>query len=144
MSRKPKGGRNWEGFGADPTLQAVGARQTIKGIQEQGVIATIKHLIGNEQEMYRMYNPFQYGYSANIGKFGLLDLRSVELLTNALDDRTLHELYLWPFAEGVHAGVGAVMTAYNAVCIPTLRISGSNLTMTAVRSMGRRAVSIRI
>lgn len=32
-----------------------------------------------------------------------------------LDDRTLHELYLWPFAEGVRAGVGSVMTAYNAV-----------------------------
>jgi hypothetical protein len=27
----------------------------------------------------------------------------------------LHEIYLWPFAEAVHAGVGAVMTAYNAV-----------------------------
>jgi beta-glucosidase len=97
LGRKPKGGRNWEGFGSDPVLQAIGARETIKGVQEQGVIATIKHLIGNEQEMYRMYNPFQQGYSANI------------------DDRTMHELYLWPFAEGVHAGVGSVMTAYNAV-----------------------------
>ncbi|KAJ3499188.1 hypothetical protein NLG97_g544 [Lecanicillium saksenae] len=97
IGRKPKGGRNWEGFGVDPTLQATGARQTIKGIQEQGVIATIKHLVGNEQEMYRMYNPFQRAYSSNI------------------DDRTLHEVYLWPFAEGVHAGVGAAMTAYNAV-----------------------------
>ncbi|OAA56395.1 beta-glucosidase 2 precursor [Cordyceps fumosorosea ARSEF 2679] len=97
IGRKPKGGRNWEGFGVDPTLQANGARETIKGIQEQGVIATIKHLVGNEQEMYRMYNPFQQAYSSNI------------------DDRTLHEVYLWPFAEGVHAGVGAAMTAYNAV-----------------------------
>ncbi|KAJ4148554.1 hypothetical protein LMH87_003019 [Akanthomyces muscarius] len=97
IGRKPKGGRNWEGFGADPALQAVGARETIKGIQEQGVIATIKHLVGNEQEMYRMYNPVQQAYSSNI------------------DDRTLHEVYLWPFAEGVHAGVGAAMTAYNAV-----------------------------
>lgn len=68
IGRKPKGGRNWEGFGADPTLQAVGARETIKGVQEQGVIATIKHFIGNEQEMYRTYNPFQWGYSSNIGK----------------------------------------------------------------------------
>ncbi|PMB69155.1 putative beta-glucosidase F [Beauveria bassiana] len=97
IGRKPKGGRNWEGFGADPALQATAAHQTIKGIQEQGVIATIKHLVGNEQEMYRMYNPFQQAYSSNI------------------DDRTLHEVYLWPFAEGVHAGVGAAMTAYNAV-----------------------------
>lgn len=72
IGRKPKGGRNWEGFGVDPTLQAVGARQTIKGIQEQGVIATIKHLVGNEQEMYRMYNPVQQAYSSNIGMPSLL------------------------------------------------------------------------
>ncbi|KAK0728134.1 glycosyl hydrolase family 3 N terminal domain-containing protein [Lasiosphaeria miniovina] len=97
LGRKPLGGRNWEGFGSDPVLQAVAAAMTIKGVQEQGVIATIKHLVGNEQEMYRMYNPLKPGYSANI------------------DDRTLHEIYLWPFAEGIHAGVGSVMTAYNAV-----------------------------
>ncbi|KAK4038780.1 glycoside hydrolase [Parachaetomium inaequale] len=97
LGRKPLGGRNWEGFGSDPVLQAKAAAQHIKGVQEQGIIATIKHYIGNEQEMFRMYNPFQPGYSANI------------------DDRTLHEMYLWPFAEAVHAGVGAVMTAYNAV-----------------------------
>ena len=71
MGRKPKGGRNWEGFGADPVLQAVGARETIAGVQAQGVIATIKHLIGNEQEMYREYNPLQYAYSANIGGLGV-------------------------------------------------------------------------
>lgn len=27
----------------------------------------------------------------------------------------MHELYLWPFAEAVRAGVGALMAAYNAV-----------------------------
>lgn len=67
IGRKPKGGRNWEGFGADPVLQGFGARETIKGLQEQGVIATIKHLIGNEQEIHRSYTPFQDGYSSNIG-----------------------------------------------------------------------------
>ncbi|KAF7555686.1 hypothetical protein G7Z17_g2025 [Cylindrodendrum hubeiense] len=99
IGRKPKGGRNWEGFGADPVLQGIGTRETIKGVQEQGVIATIKHLIGNEQEMYRRQTTdiVSPAYSANI------------------DDRTLHELYLWPFAEAVRAGVGAAMTAYNRV-----------------------------
>lgn len=37
-------------------------------------------------------------------------------ISSNLDDRTMHELYLWPFAEGVRAGVGSVMIAYNAVC----------------------------
>ncbi|KAI1422197.1 beta-glucosidase-like protein [Xylaria sp. FL1777] len=97
LGREPRGGRSWEGFGSDPVLQAVAGAATIKGVQEQGVIATLKHYIANEQEIYRMYNPLQQAYSANI------------------DDRTLHELYLWPFAEGVRAGTGAVLTAYNAV-----------------------------
>lgn len=69
LGRKPLGGRNWEGFGSDPVIQGIAGALTIKGVQEQGVIATIKHLVGNEQEMYRMYNPFQPGYSANIGMF---------------------------------------------------------------------------
>lgn len=97
LGRKPRGGRGWEGFGTDPSLQAIAAAQTVKGIQSAGVIATIKHFIGYEQEMYRMTTVLSRGYSSNI------------------DDRTLHELYLWPFAESVRAGVGAVMMAYNDV-----------------------------
>lgn len=81
IGRKPKGGRNWEGFGADPVLQGVGARETIKGLQEQGVIATIKHLIGNEQEMYRRQTTdlFSPAYSANIGKILLFSFWFVVL-----------------------------------------------------------------
>ncbi|KAL3474580.1 putative beta-glucosidase F [Aspergillus californicus] len=95
--RKPRGGRNWEGFGFDPTLQGIGAAQTIKGMQSTGAIACLKHFIGNEQEMHRMSSVVTQGYSSNI------------------DDRTLHEFYLWPFAEGVRAEVGSVMIAYNDV-----------------------------
>ncbi|KAK0113133.1 hypothetical protein ONS95_014833 [Cadophora gregata] len=65
-----------------------------------GVIATIKHFIANEQEAYRM----------DIPPHGLM-----KALSSNLDDRTLHELYGWPFADGIRAGVGAVMTAYNDV-----------------------------
>ncbi|KAJ5856447.1 uncharacterized protein N7529_010391 [Penicillium soppii] len=97
LGRKPRGGRNWEGFGADPALQAFGGAETIKGMQSTGAIAAIKHFIGNEQEMHRMSSIVTKGYSSNI------------------DDRTLHELYLWPFAEGVRAGVGSLMTAYSDV-----------------------------
>jgi beta-glucosidase len=32
-----------------------------------------------------------------------------------IDDRTLHELYLWPFADSVKAGVAAFMCSYNKV-----------------------------
>ncbi|KAK4547840.1 hypothetical protein LTR36_010559, partial [Oleoguttula mirabilis] len=32
-----------------------------------------------------------------------------------IGDKTLHELYLWPFQEAVRAGVGAVMCSYNQI-----------------------------
>jgi beta-glucosidase len=53
LGRMPAGGRNWEGFGSDPVLQGIAAAQTIKGIQDEGVMATAKHYVGNEQEHFR-------------------------------------------------------------------------------------------
>jgi beta-glucosidase len=49
IGRAPTGGRNWEGFSPDPVLTGVGMAETIKGIQDAGVIATAKHYIANEQ-----------------------------------------------------------------------------------------------
>ncbi|RDL40395.1 (Trans)glycosidase [Venustampulla echinocandica] len=86
-----QGGRNWEGFGNDPYLCGVATEQTIGGIQEAGAQACVKHYIGNEQEKNRH------------------DMNSV------IDDRTLHELYLWPFAEAVRANVASVMCSYNKI-----------------------------
>jgi len=100
IGRKPRGGRGWEGFGADPVLQGFGGSETIKGMQANGVIATVKHFIGNEQEMYRM----------DIVPHGLM-----KAISSNIDDRTLHELYAWPFMDAIKAGVGAVMTSYNDV-----------------------------
>ncbi|KAI9763179.1 MAG: hypothetical protein M1840_000845, partial [Geoglossum simile] len=97
LGRCPWAGRNRESFGADPYLQGVAGYLTVKGMQSNGVIATTKHLVGNEQEQHRLDSRVQPAISSNI------------------DDRTLHELYLWPFAETVRAGVGAVMIAYNEV-----------------------------
>jgi len=34
-------------------------------------------------------------------------------MTSNIDDRTLHELYLWPFADAVQANVASVMCSYN-------------------------------
>ncbi|KAG2065205.1 glycoside hydrolase family 3 protein [Suillus decipiens] len=46
MGRVPQGGRNWEGFGADPFL-------TVLGLQHGGVQSCAKHFINNEQEQFR-------------------------------------------------------------------------------------------
>ena len=39
----------------------------------------------------------------------------MKAISSNIDDRTLHELYSWPFAEAIRAGVGALMTSYNDV-----------------------------
>ena len=96
LGRLPAGGRNWEGFGADPVLQGIAAAQTIRGIQESGVMATAKHLVGNEQEHFRQ--SWEWG--------------TPDAISSNMDDRTLHEIYAWPFADSVKAGVASVMCAY--------------------------------
>lgn len=96
MGRVAAGGRNWEGFGGDPYLTAVASVETINGIQGQGVIACAKHFIGNEQEHFR---------GGGGGQASSSDI----------DDRTLHEIYAWPFAASVEAGVGSVMCSYNRI-----------------------------
>lgn len=99
LGRMPAGGRNWEGFGADPYLQGIAAAETIRGIQGEGVMATIKHFVANEQEHFRQ--PWSWGLP--------------NAISSNVDDRTMHELYAWPFANAVKAGVASVMCSYNMV-----------------------------
>jgi hypothetical protein len=45
MGRVAEGGRNWEGFGADPFLSGEAAYETVLGMQEGGIQACAKHYI---------------------------------------------------------------------------------------------------
>ncbi|KAI2612207.1 glycoside hydrolase family 3 protein [Hypoxylon fragiforme] len=104
IGRVPAGGRNWEGFSPDPYLTGVAIAETIKGIQDAGVIACAKHYIGNEQEHFRQVTE-EEGRNITIA----------ESISSNIDDKTMHELYLWPFADAVRAGVGSIMCSYNQV-----------------------------
>lgn len=104
LGKNPDGGRVWEGFSPDPVLTGVMMAETIKGIQDAGVIACAKHYIGNEQEHFRQAGEAQ-GYGYNI----------TESVSSNIDDKTMHELYLWPFVDSVRAGVGSVMCSYNQI-----------------------------
>ena len=42
LGRVVTGGRNWEGFAADPYLCGALAYETVQGVQEQGVITSTK------------------------------------------------------------------------------------------------------
>jgi beta-glucosidase len=90
--RAPMNGRNFEYFGEDPFLASRMAVSVIEGIQQQGVIATAKHFVANNEE------------------YGRLEVSS------DMDQRTLREIYLPAFEASVKEGkVGAVMDAYNPV-----------------------------
>lgn len=100
LGRSPTGGRNWEGFSPDPYLTGVLFAESIKGMQNVGQMAVAKHYLLNEQEHFRQVpetnDEFELG---NITYPG----------SSNIDDATLHELYLWPFAEAVRAGVVGIM-----------------------------------
>jgi len=36
-------------------------------------------------------------------------------VSSNVDDRTIHELYLWPFQNAVKSGVSSVMCSYNRI-----------------------------
>ncbi|KAF4977295.1 hypothetical protein FZEAL_6183 [Fusarium zealandicum] len=103
LGRSAYSGRNWEGFSPDPYLTGVAMEMTIRGHQDAGVQATAKHFIGNEQETQR--NPT---YDPN----GTVTDVIQEALSANIDDRTMHEIYLWPFANAVHAKCASFMCAY--------------------------------
>jgi beta-glucosidase len=44
--RSPLGGRGFESFSEDPHLNGMIAAHYIKGLQSKGIIATIKHFVG--------------------------------------------------------------------------------------------------
>lgn len=92
IARNPLDGRTFEAFGEDPVLTSAMGVSYIKGVQRQGVGATVKHFVANNQEYHRMY----------------VDAR--------VDSRTLHEIYFPAFKAAVQkAHVWAVMASYNKI-----------------------------
>lgn len=90
--RMPMGGRNFETFGEDPFLTSKLAVEYIKGVQKEGVAATIKHFAVNNQEHERDY---------------------VDALVS---ERALNEIYFPAFKAGVQEGdVLCLMNSYNKV-----------------------------
>src|SRR6476659_6470643 len=90
INRAPMNGRNFEYFGEDPFLASRIAVGYIKGVQRQGVSATIKHFLGNNSEFDRHNTD------------------------SIIDERTMREIYLPVFEAAVkEAHVGAIMDSYN-------------------------------
>ncbi|HUQ98141.1 MAG TPA: glycoside hydrolase family 3 C-terminal domain-containing protein [Gemmatimonadaceae bacterium] len=88
--RAPRNGRNFEYYGEDPWLASRTVTGFIRGLQSQGVSATVKHFLGNNSEYLR------------------------QTTDSRIDERALREIYLPAFEAAVkEADVGAIMPAYN-------------------------------
>ncbi|PYH73536.1 beta-glucosidase [Aspergillus vadensis CBS 113365] len=107
QGRTPWSGRLVETLGQDVYLAGIAFAHATEGIREAGIIPCGKHFLLNEQETNR-----SEVYWSNNGV--TVPLNNTAYSSNA-DDKTLHEAYLWPFYDGVKAGLGAVMCAMNRV-----------------------------
>lgn len=92
LTREPRGGRNFEYAGEDPLLAGVMVGQSVKGIQSNNIVATMKHLALNAQEGGR------------------------DVINVVMDEAAMRESDLLAFQK-LHeiANPGAIMCAYNKV-----------------------------
>ena len=92
MKRSPLCGRNFEYYSEDPYLAGTLASSFVKGVQQQGVGACLKHFACNSQELARLTSD------------------------SIVDERALNEIYLRAFELVVErADPWMVMAAYNKV-----------------------------
>jgi beta-glucosidase len=92
IQRSPLGGRNFECFSEDPFLSARLAVAYITGLQGEGVGASLKHYVCNDEEFERFS------------------------ISSEVRERALREIYLLPFQTAVReAQPWTIMAAYNQV-----------------------------
>lgn len=90
IHRSVTNGRNFECYSEDPELSADLTTAFVRGLQGQGVAATVKHFVGNESEIERT------------------------TINSEIDERSLREVYLRPFEDAVkRAHAWGIMTSYN-------------------------------
>ena len=100
LHRSPLGGRHFEAYSEDSVLSGKLAAAFVRGIQQQGVGACLKHFVANDAETDR------------------------HTVNNILDEETLREVYALPFEIAVRdSNPWTIMSAYNRVNGPKMAAS---------------------
>lgn len=92
IPRDPRWGRTQEAYGEDPYLVGEMGSQYVKGVQSEGVAATLKHFIA-------------YGFPEN----------GINLSPAHVGEREIREVMLEPFQKCIDAGAMSVMPSYNEI-----------------------------
>ncbi len=79
--------RGYNTFGEDPYLTGQIGAAEIRGVQAQDIMSQAKHYVGYDTDSFNV----------------------------KIDQQTLHEVYVAPFAEAVNAGVSSIMCSYNRI-----------------------------
>ncbi|KAF7338522.1 Beta-glucosidase [Mycena venus] len=110
IQRSPLGGRAFESFSEDPHLSGTLAAAYVNGLQAEGVSATIKHFVANDQEHERT------------------------AAESVVSDRALREIYLYPY---VYAGTNECETRRIKFCRMRLKSNFSLALGAFMTSYGR-------
>lgn len=90
IKRSPLCGRNFEYYSEDPLVAGTCGAAMIRGMQQAGTGACVKHFAANNREYFRMVS------------------------NSIIDERALHEIYLAGFEQCIKEGRPyAVMSSYN-------------------------------
>ena len=79
--------RAYNTLGEDPFLSGQVGAAEVRGEQAQDVMSMAKHYVGYDTDSYNVY----------------------------VDQQTLHEVYVAPFAAAIEAGVASIMCSYNKI-----------------------------
>ncbi|ODV98262.1 hypothetical protein PACTADRAFT_48056 [Pachysolen tannophilus NRRL Y-2460] len=92
IQRGPLGGRGFESYSPDPVLAGLSSARVIKGMQDQGIVATLKHYVCNDLDDER------------------------NSVNSVVTQRALREIYLLPFQLAIRdSNPRAIMSSYNKV-----------------------------
>ena len=92
LTREPRGGRNFEYAGEDPLLAGIMVGESVRGIQSNDIVATVKHFALNAQETGR------------------------DVINVVMDEAEMRESDLLAFQKAIEiSDPGAIMCAYNKV-----------------------------